>query len=307
MDFGGTNVKAGVFDHEGDVVVFETRPLTAFSESGDVVENLVRHAEMLVSGYPITGGGFATKGLVDTRAGSMMGDIGAGSLLAGRNLRDAFSSRLNVPFAIENDARAYAWGEYSFGAGRESNVMVCMTLGTGLGCALVAYDKPYEGTDPLGGVLGGHISIDRTGIECPCGQRGCLEQYCSATAIAGRVTTKHPELSGEDTLPIFFDMVRTSERTYMETLNEVIDDLAIGVVNVIHAYGPDTVVLGGGVMRSGELILPRLRELVSRRAWTIPKGRVRLQAAELDNRGAALGVAFHPALDESIQRSRIRN
>ena len=225
-------------------------------------------------------------------------DIGAGSLLAGQPLRDAFSRALGFPFFVENDARAYAWGEWKFGAGRGSKVMVCMTLGTGLGCALVVNQKPYEGSDPLGGILGGHISIDRNGKPCPCGNRGCLEMYCSATAFSERVIAAHPELAGSDrVLPQFFADLSTGKSGYQQILAEFQDDLAIGIVNVIHAYGPDTVVLGGGVMNSHQQILPGLIERVHQMAWTFPRKKIKLYPAELGNKAAAIGVAFHPRLD----------
>ena len=133
---------------------------------------------------------------MDTDAGRVVEDIGEGSLVAGEDLRGVFSEALGgVPFAVENDARAYAWGEWRFGAGRGAEVVACLTLGTGIGSALVAHGQPYVGADALGGILGGHMSIDRHGPECPCGQRGCLELYCSAPALAARVEHAHPALA----------------------------------------------------------------------------------------------------------------
>lgn len=300
MDYGGTNVKVGVFRDAGEAVVFEQAPLRAFTD-GDLLANLVDHALRVAGGYDLSAGGLAIKGLVDTEAGCVVEDIGEGSLLAGKDLRVAFGEALGVPFAVENDARAYAWGEWRFGAGRGTEVMACMTLGTGLGCALVAHGTPYVGADALGGILGGHVSIDRHGPECPCGQRGCLELFCSATALAARVRAAHPDLTASDSadgdpLPPFFEAVREGDAAYRAALDAYLDDLALGVVNVIHAYGPERVVLGGGVMHSADLILPGLTERVHARAWTVPRRRVGLVAAALGNRAAALGAAFHPSL-----------
>src|SRR5690606_22514288 len=296
MDYGGTNVKVGVFTQAGEAVAFEQAPLRRFTE-GDLLADLVEHALHVGRGYELTAGGLAIKGLVDTDAGCVVEDIGEGSLLAGQNLRAAFGEALGIPFTVENDARAYAWGEWRFGAGRGASVMACLTLGTGLGCALVAHGRPYVGADPLGGILGGHVSIDRHGPECPCGQRGCAELFCSATALAARVRDAHPELEGGDPLPAFFDAVRDGSTIHRATLDAYLDDLALAVVNVIHAYGPERVVLGGGVMHSADLLLPGLTERVHARAWTVPRRRVGLAAAALGNRAAALGAAFHPTLD----------
>ncbi|MEM1041667.1 MAG: ROK family protein [Bacteroidota bacterium] len=293
MDYGGTNVKAGVFTDAGRPVTFEQTPLRTFMH-GDMLANLVAHARAMASGCGLVAGGLAVKGLVDD--GRVLDDIGEGSLLAGRDLRGAFGDALGVPFAVENDARAYAWGEWRFGAGQGATVMACLTLGTGLGSALVRHGTPYSGTDALGGILGGHISIDRHGPVCPCGQRGCLELYASATALAARVREAHPSFGPGDPLPAFFAAVRSGNAACRHTLSVYLDDLALGVVNVIHAYGPDRVVIGGGVMNSADLILPGLTERVHAQAWTVPRGRVELAAAALGNRAAALGAAFHPSL-----------
>ncbi len=293
IDYGGTNLKTGIFSADGKIIKFEANKLSEFTSQDNLLDNLINHSIDFTQGYEIEKGGLAIKGLVNTKEGKVEDDIGAGSLLAGKNLRKAFGDALGVPFNLENDARAYAWGEYKFGAGKGSRAMVCMTLGTGLGCSLVADDKPYQGSDPLGGLLGGHISIDRNGHECPCGNKGCLELYCSATAFSKIVQEEHSELASvENTLETFFDSIRNGNKSYLVTLNEFQENLSIGIVNVIHAYGPDMVVIGGGVMNSSDLILPKLIEKVHKRAWTFPRGKVQIKASLLGNKAAAMGVAF---------------
>jgi len=256
------------------------------------VIELVR-VETVIEDYEIASGGLAIKGLINTETGVLENDIGAGQMLAGINLKKAFSEGLGFPFMVQNDARAYAWGEYKFGAGRGSKALVCMTLGTGYGCSLIADGKPYCGSDSSGGLLGGHISIDKNGPECSCGNKGCLELYCSATALNAKVKKNHSSLKDfEDVLPEFFNRVKLGEEEFLNTFNEFIDDLSIGIVNAIHAYGPDIVVLGGGVMNSAEIILPPLTKLVHQRAWTVPKNKVEIKKSLLGNNAAAIGVAF---------------
>jgi len=293
MDYGGTNIKAGVFNNNGEIVNFVEEKLAVLSASGNLLDNLIAHSKKIIGKNKIESGGFAIKGLINTETGKVENDIGAGQMLAGINLKKAFSDGLGFPFAVDNDARAYAWGEYKFGAGKESNAMVCMTLGTGLGCSLIADGKPYCGSDSSGGLLGGHISIDRNGPDCTCGNKGCLELYCSATALTERVKEVHPSLDGSaEVLPYFFEKVKNGDEKYVRTFNEFIDNLSIGIVNVIHAYGPDTVVLGGGVLNSADIILPPLTKLVHKRAWTFPKNKVQIKKSLLGNNAAAIGVAF---------------
>jgi len=296
MDFGGTNLKLAIFTEDGGTVSFEELPIKSLIKDGAIIDGLVNTVVGFVAGHTIDAGGLAIKGMVDTRKGTVADDIGAGSLLAGMNVREIFSDALGVPVAMDNDARSYAWGEYLFGAGKGSRVMVCMTLGTGIGCSLVHGGKPYEGTDPLSGLLGGHITIDRNGPECPCGSRGCLELYCSATALKEEIRSRYPELNSGDSVPAFFDAAARKRLPYSILLNEFQENLALGIVNVIHAYGPDTVVIGGGVMKSNEIILPHVIEIVHKRAWTFPRKSVKIAASKLGNRSAVLGAAFHYTL-----------
>jgi glucokinase len=292
IDYGGTNLKVGIFNEDGSTVKFIQERLSVFVHNSPV-NNILEYVKQFSKGYNIEKGGLAIKGLVDTETGFMLDDIGAGSLLSGINLTGTFSEGLNIPFKIENDARAYAWGEYKFGAGKGSHTMVCITLGTGVGCSVISNDKPFYGADVLGGLLGGHISIDINGPDCPCGNKGCLELYCSATAYTKTVVNTYPEFEeSANVLEDFFNKIRNKEVKYFNSFNRFIEQLSVGIVNVIHAYGPDTIVIGGGVMNSSDLILPALTELVNKRAWTYPRGKVKIKASSLGSTAAALGVAF---------------
>jgi glucokinase len=292
IDYGGTNLKVGIFNEDGSTVKFIQERLSVFVHNSPV-NNILEYVKQFSKGYNIEKGGLAIKGLVDTETGFMLDDIGAGSLLSGINLTGTFSEGLNIPFKIENDARAYAWGEYKFGAGKGSHTMVCVTLGTGVGCSVISNDKPFYGADVLGGLLGGHISIDINGPDCPCGNKGCLELYCSATAYTKTVVNTYPEFEeSANVLEDFFNKIRNKEVKYFNSFNRFIEQLSVGIVNVIHAYGPDTIVIGGGVMNSSDLILPALTELVNKRAWTYPRGKVKIKASSLGSTAAALGVAF---------------
>lgn len=291
MDYGGTNIKTGVFNEDGRTVKFIEKKLSDFSQSNNLLESLISHAKNIIGDLKINSGGLAIKGLINSE-GILESDIGAGQLLAGINLKEAFSDALGFPFSIENDARAYAWGEYIFGAGRGSKAMVCMTLGTGLGCSLVVDNKTYCGSDSLGGLLGGHISIDKNGPDCSCGNKGCLELYCSATALINKIRKEYPLFIHKEILPGFFKEIQAGNSTYKKAFDEFIDDLTIGIVNVIHAYGPDLVVLGGGVMNSADIIMPPLIDLVHKRAWTVPKSKTQIKKSILGNKAAAIGIAF---------------
>ncbi len=293
IDFGGTNIKFGIFSDNGEVISFIERKLSEFTSEGKLLNNLISFTENFIKNYSVTKGGLAIKGFVNKETGFLEDDIGAGLLLSKINLKNEFAEKLRISFCVENDARCYAWGEYLFGSGKSSKAMVCMTLGTGLGCSLIVDGKLYYGADSLGGLLGGHISIDKNGPDCPCGNKGCLELYCSATAMIKRIKENFSEFqNNDDPLPMFFNSLRNGNKKYNLLFNSFIDELSIGIVNIIHAYNPDRIVLGGGVMNSADLILPPLIELVKKRAWTFPRGKVKIVSSLLKNNAASIGVAF---------------
>ena len=293
IDFGGTNLKVGVFSDDGEEIFFKEGLIEDIRNSDNLLQNILVYAKQNVKDYPLTQGGLAVKGLVNKETGVLENDIGLAKEFSGINLKNAFGDFFNIPFLVENDARSYAWGEWLFGAGQNSEVMSCLTLGSGFGSALVIDGKPYEGSDSLGGILGGHISIDKNGPECACGNKGCLELYCSATALKERISNKLPELSNEsDPVKAFFENIRQGKSEGEKVFDDFLNDLAIGIVNIVHAYGPEIVVLGGGVMKSDDVIIPRINKIVAKRAWTVPKGKVSIVKSKLGNRAATLGAAF---------------
>lgn len=292
IDFGGTNVKFGLFDEEGNTRKFATEKVADLAATGSLLEALLAAAARFAAGEPLTRGGLGMKGMVDVQAGGVINDVGAGNAFAGIDLRSAFAARLQVPFTFDNDARAYAWGEWKFGAGRGWPSIIAMTLGTGVGCAAVIDGRLFRSSNPASGLLGGHMSIDRHGPECPCGLKGCLELYCSAVNFESHLLATFPELAAEP-LPLktFFAGAAT-DPAWAAVKAEFIDNLAIGVINVMHAYGVNTVILGGGLMKSHAAILPGLLEIVRRRAWMVPRGNVHILPAQLEDRAACLGAAF---------------
>ncbi len=285
-------MKMGVFSETADEIAFGEISLKRATEKHGFDKGLFKVLEKYFENHDITHAGLAIKGLVNRQTGELINDIGAANIFADTNLKKLLEAEFGVPFTVENDARAYAYGEYRFGAGKDYSSIVVMTLGTGLGCAAVINNELYFSNDPLSGVLGGHISIDRNGPECACGNKGCLELYCSATALIKIISEKHPELrSKNDILKEFFkDAIENVK--YNETLKEFHDNLALGVVNTIHAYGPEAVILGGGVMNSRDKIIPFVQKIVDQRAWTFPKGKVKLLTSKLGNRAASIGAAF---------------
>ena len=177
---------------------------------------------------------------------------------------------LNLPVYVTNDANAAALGEYHFGAGKKYKSLVMLTLGTGVGSGIVFNGKLFEGN--LGaGVELGHEVIRIGGEKCTCVRKGCMEAYASATALI-RQAQKAMEGDKDSLLwkltdgnkenvngKIVFDALREGDKTAEKVVKKYTEYLAAGVTNVINAFHPQAIVLGGGICAAGDVFFNTLK------------------------------------------------
>jgi glucokinase len=195
--------------------------------------------------------------------------------LAWRNepLRDRVHEAVGLPVVVENDANAAAWAEWRFGAGRQQNQLVCVTLGTGIGGGIISDGTVQRGRFGTAGEFG-HMIVVPDGHRCECGNRGCLEQYASGNVLgrearelarAGSpVTVPLMERVGGDVDalvgPVITQAAREGDPCAIELFEEVGRWLGIGLANLAAALDPGMFVIGGGVSDAGELLLRPARE-----------------------------------------------
>ena len=204
---------------------------------------------------------------------------------------------LGLPTVVCNDANAALAGEWKFGAARGCRSAVMMTLGTGIGSSAVIDGVPLRGQHGQAGCLGGHFVANVDGRDCCCGNSGCAESEASTWALPAQARS-HPgfrvsRLARESRLDYagVFRAAARGDSLARELRNRALRVWAGALVSLIHAYDPEIAVIGGGIMRSGRIILPYLRRYVNRYAWT-PWGRVKIKSAALGNDAGMLGVAW---------------
>lgn len=269
FDLGGTRLKAGLVTAER-VERLLAPELERHDDVTAVVTQMVEAGRALSAGRPVLAVGAAVKGIVHGPTGRVLEVNEPLRALSGCDLGAELQSAFGVPVAIENDARLFTYGELAYGAGRGVPNLVGVTLGTGVGVGVAIGGSLLSGDRGVLGILAGHLSIDWQGPECDCGSRGCLELYVAGSRVARMLAAK----------PVDGDELERFTRA-----------LAIGIVNLVHAYDPDVVVIGGGLAHAAGLYLQGLREEVARRAWTIPRGRVRIEVSQLGEEAALLGAA----------------
>jgi glucokinase len=199
-----------------------------------------------------------------------------------------------LPFAIENDARMALLGERQAGAARSIDNLVMITLGTGIGGAAMIEGKLLRGRHAQAGCLGGHLPAKVGGRRCTCGAIGCMEAEASGWAlpILSREWNGFAEskLAQEKTINFraVFELAE-KDRVAREVRDYCLQVWATAAVGLIHAYDPEVIVIGGGVMRSANVILPYIQEFVNNHAWT-PWGKVKILAAQLGNNAGLFGA-----------------
>ncbi len=202
---------------------------------------------------------------------------------------------LGVRFEIENDARMALLGEWYAGAARGFDDVVMITLGTGIGGAAMIQGRLLRGKHAQAGCLGGHLPVLFNGRRCTCGAIGCAEAEASGWSLPEicRATEgfSSSPLSKEDliTFERLFHYAGAGDRVAVEVRDRCLTVWGTATVGLIHAYDPEVVVFGGGVMKSASVIIPFIQDYVNQHAWT-PWGKVSIRGAELGNQAALLGA-----------------
>ena len=203
---------------------------------------------------------------------------------------------LGLPTRICNDANAALAGEWHFGAARGCRSAVMMTLGTGIGTSAIIGGVPLRGQHGQAGCLGGHLTANLDGQVCPCCNIGCAESEASTWALPAQAradpgfdSSRLARVKAIDYAAVFRAAAQ-GDKVAAELRDRSLRVWSVALVNLIHAYDPEIAVIGGGIMRSGAIILPRLRRYVSKHAWT-PWGKVKIKPAALGNDAGMFGVA----------------
>lgn len=303
VDLGGTHVRAGAFNSEGQLLAARQVPIQA-AQGPQVglqrIRDLIEAVWDLSKNKALLGIGVGSTGPVDPQRGIINNPF---TLPGWENVSIVawLSEAFRVPVTLENDADVAALGEYWRGAGRSVRRLYAVTAGTGIGTALIIDGQIYRGMDGLH-PEGGHIILDPAGPPCYCGGRGCWESLCAAPAIAQQARQANLrdslllELAEGDSERIDARLVAEAARRGDPIALAVMDRVAyyfsLGIVNVILALTPEMIVLGGGVMKSADLFMPRLRQTIASHAVILPAEKVRLEVAQLGDYAGLYGAAY---------------
>lgn len=301
IDLGGTVVKIGLICN-GEIIEcihLDSQLPIGFIANLPRIKEAVNSILSLHSIKPsqLDGIGLAFPGLVDPNKKRVISTNAKYDDARGYDLNEWIKKNWNVPFFIDNDARLAVVGEWQHGAARGKRNVVMMTIGTGIGTGVIIDGKVLYGQHYQAGSLGGHFVVDYKGRSCTCGNRGCVEAMASSFFLP-IIIREHPQLSNSlkklaDKINFkeIFDMATTGDKDALLLRNECMDVWSAAIVTYIHAYDPEIIVLGGGVMNSAEVIIPYIKEKVNRYVWS-PSFKVEIVMAQLSENAALQGIRF---------------
>jgi glucokinase len=273
VDVGGTKVLAGVVTDEGRVTATVGRSTPGRCVEPAMVEDAIVEAVLEVAdGADIAAVGVAAAGFVDHAGERVM--FAPHLPWRGEPVRAHLQQRWGVPVILDNDANCAGVGEWTYGAARAASSVLMVTLGTGIGGAILIDGRVHRGRNGMAGEFG-HMQVVPGGQPCECGGRGCWEQYSSGSALVRYAreriglepTTMEDACGGVSeqlTGPMVTAAAEAGDITARRAFTEVGEWLGIGIANLVAAFDPDCVVVGGGVSAAGDKLLEPARVAMTR-------------------------------------------
>lgn len=294
IDIGGTNLRGALVTGHGRIVSRFRTASAIIEGAGPFLNRLEDNARALLEaarqqGLQVMGIGIGVPGLID-KYGMIHAAVNM-KPLEGINLAEILAQRTGLPVSCGNDANLIALGEARAGAGQEMDSLMVVTIGTGLGSGLIIDGKLWSGTGGFAAEFG-HLTLEPDGSPCPCGNRGCLEQYVSAAALSRYGQGRSPE-----ELALAANMGDAAARQAFERLGVC---LGTGLASLLNLLNLEGIVLGGGVAASYDLIAPAVLRTLQVRAFPQIVAGVKLRRSRLADDAGLLGGAMLAA--ESVER-----
>lgn len=307
VDIGGTNIQAGIVDENYKIVVKDSIPTDAYRPVEEIMNDIFSLIKKIVDQADLSMNRFTSIGIgMPSYVNPKTHKVVHANNLGWINLPiyDYLKVHTNLPIYIENDANCATLGETLIGAASGYDNAIMLTLGTGVGGGIILNKKIFSGSDLMGAELG-HTKLVYDGIRCTCGQKGCMESYCSATALIRQ--TRECLENDENSLmwdmcerniekidsKIVFDAARLGDRTAVKIVDQYIDYLSCGISTFIAIFRPEVIILGGGLIGANEVLLEPLNEKIYANTFAASEiGIPRVVKAKLGNDAGIVGAAL---------------
>ncbi|MBN1775659.1 MAG: ROK family protein [Clostridiales bacterium] len=307
VDLGGTNIKAGVVNPEGKTVeklsikTNAERPMEdIIADMGQIALDVTAACNLNIS--DISAIGVGSPGTPDNRSGVLVYATNLPFRMA--PIRSVIGKMTGLPVYIDNDANCAAMAESVVGAAQGIADSVTITLGTGIGAGIIINHRIYSGFNQAGSEFG-HTVLVSGGVLCSCGRKGCFESYGSATGLirmTGEAAAQDSssvlnrlikEKNGKISAKTAFEAMREGDRTATDVVDRYLEYLADGLANVVNAFMPEVLVIGGGVCNEGDaLLIPLLSKMEGKTFFGPGVRKTEVRLAKLGNGAGIVGAAM---------------
>lgn len=289
VDIGGTKVKYGAVDSEGNILFkssFDTLPKKG---NIDLLKRIEDELKTLEKKYPIKGVAISTAGQVNFLEGSISyaTDLIPGWI--GTNIKEYFTKSFKLPVVVENDVNCVALGELWKGAAIGHKNFICIALGTGIGGGIYLEGDLFRGGNFAAGEFG-HLKIIDGGRECRCGSRGCYEAYASTDALVKNLEERM-QVDGLDGKKIF-DLEKEGNFPYVEEVKKWIEYITDGLKNILVSFNPPLVVIGGGISAQEDYLLEKIKSSLSKKVMPSFYKKLDIKMASSGNDAGMLGAVY---------------
>ncbi|MBR7554381.1 ROK family protein [Allobacillus sp. SKP8-2] len=288
IDIGGTSIKYGVLDNHGKVLTKSKTP-TDVKGGGPAILNQVKDlVRELQADYELSGIAVSTAGQINRKEGTVIYATDSLPNYTGLNIKEILESEFGVPVTVDNDVNCAAMGEYWKGAAKQVDQFLCMTLGTGIGGAIVINGEIYDGAAYSAGEFG-HMNLYPGGEPCTCGDEGCYERYASSKALSKRARSV---IEDYNSLPDLFWRAKNEDKLAESVINRWVDDVALGIKTLVHIFNPPMIVIGGGVSEQGDYLLDKLEQRVNNRIMVSFERSLSIKLAQNGNDANLQGAVY---------------
>lgn len=293
IDLGGSHIAIGVINHAGRIVEKIEKRITS-KEKKDIQNSIetyiIEHVHQMQEKYKISTMGIAIPGTVSKEMVIKSVNLGLKEYPIIENLR----KQINLPITIRNDAKCAAIAESQYGVLQSYTRSLFLTLGTGIGGAVIINHELLD-TGDLSGCEFGHIVIQKDGVLCRCGKKGCFEKYASMKSFKDNLRTAlglDEKTRGEELL----DKIRKNTENnedydiITQVVNEYIENLAIGISNLINIFEPEAVGIGGSFVFFEDVFLPKVKEYIQKHKLLFnPRKELIIETGILNNDAGMVG------------------
>jgi len=294
VDIGGTKIAVGMIDESGRVcsrLESPTEPDRGYASALDRITAMLRESARK-AGCEITGIGIGSTGPIHPMTGEF-GNVNFFPAWEGENPVRDLEEQFHVTAAMENDADAAALGEAGWGAGRNKSRLIYVTVGTGIGAGVLLDGRVYRGVRDSHPEIGHHL-VDPSGPACVCGFHGCWESLAAGPAMVSWLQSiappDYPRLSGL-TAKRICELACQGDPLARKAVERETYYLGLGLANLVTLFSPDAIVLGGSVMKSANLFLDGIRNLVQESCKLVPSEHTEISLASLGDDSNLIGAA----------------